>query len=181
MELYKTIEQLNSKERIIIGIDGPSGSGKSTLADTLEKRYDALVIHIDDFFLPISMKTKERLSEVGGNFHYERFIEEVINNLDNKIIPYHKFNCKDESSVLLEEENKRIIVIEGCYSHHSLLRECYDILVFMDVDRDVQLSRIKARSGEQLLQRFINEWIPLEDKYFEAENLRKLADIIIKN
>lgn len=181
MKLTKMIETQLHKERIIIGIDGPSGSGKSTLSKALEDQYDALVIHIDDYFLPKSMKTTERLHEIGGNFHYERFLKEIIPNLDQNTIPYNKFNCMDESLHKLIVDNKRIVVIEGCYSLHPLLREYYDIKVVMNIPRDIQLSRIKERSGEHLYQRFVNEWIPLEDKYFNEGKIASIADIIINN
>ena len=66
-----------SDSPFIIAIDGRAASGKSTLAQQLGELLDADVIHMDDFFLPPSLRTKERLSEPGGNVHYERFAEEV--------------------------------------------------------------------------------------------------------
>ena len=32
---------------------------------------------MDDFFLPMELRTAERLEEPGGNVHYERFSAEV--------------------------------------------------------------------------------------------------------
>lgn len=181
MELHKLIEKFDTKERLIIGIDGPSASGKSTLSEQLKNKYDALVIHIDDYFLPKIMKTSERLNEPGGNFHYERFIEEVMSNINNDVIPNNKFNCQNEQLEYFKVMNKRVVVIEGCYSMHRLLREYYDIKIFMDVSKDEQLHRIKKRSGEAMLSRFVNEWIPLEDMYFIKEQIKEKADIIINN
>lgn len=181
MNLHELIKSKQHKDRVVIAIDGPSGSGKSTLSAVLEEKYDALVIHVDDYFLPKEMKTEERLNEIGGNFHYERFIEEVINNIDKEVIPYNKFNCMNETITNNEVKSKPIIVIEGCYSLHILLRDFYDIKVFTNVDRDTQLKRIEKRSGKTMLQRFIKEWIPLENQYFKGQNVMGVADLIIEN
>ncbi len=179
MKLYKEIDKLLVKEKVIIAIDGPSGSGKSTLANELSLKYDGLIIHIDDFFLPEKMKTKARLAEIGGNFHYERFIEEIIDYLDKDDINYRKFNCKDGTFEDVNVKSTKVIIIEGCYSHHSLLKPHFDLLVYLDVDYDNQLKRIKQRSGEFMLKRFIDEWIPLENKYFRNQQIKENADIVI--
>ncbi len=53
-------------EAKVIVIDGMCGSGKSTLAAALGKQMVGEVIHMDDFFLPFDLRTKERLSAPGG-------------------------------------------------------------------------------------------------------------------
>ena len=72
---------LKEKGRISIAIDGDCCSGKTTLAEKLSKKYGCDVVHTDDFFLPFSLRTKERYAEPGGNIHYERFILEVLPHL----------------------------------------------------------------------------------------------------
>ena len=74
-------ELLNKQEQIIITIDGCAASGKSTLAKELQPVYNAEVIHMDDFFLPFDLRTKERLDEPGGNIHYERFSDALVVNV----------------------------------------------------------------------------------------------------
>ena len=78
----------------IIALDGRCGSGKTTFAAMLKRIFDCNVFHMDDFFLPQEMKTEERLSEPGGNVHYERVLQEVILPLSRgeavQLIP---FNC----------------------------------------------------------------------------------------
>lgn len=66
---------------LILGIDGMCGAGKTSLAAFLSERYSCSVVHADDFFLPPELRTAERLSEPGGNIHYERLMEEVIRPL----------------------------------------------------------------------------------------------------
>jgi shikimate kinase len=83
-ELYNTLDHLlESKDRVLIAIDGYSGSGKSSLAEMIQQRTDCNLFHMDDFFLQEYQRTPKRLLEPGGNVDYERFLEEVL-------IPYRK-------------------------------------------------------------------------------------------
>ena len=76
--LKEKISVLVGCGRTVIAIDGSCASGKSTLADEIKELFGGTVIQADSFFLPADMRTAERLSEPGGNFHRERFCDEVI-------------------------------------------------------------------------------------------------------
>ena len=77
------------KRRVIVAIDGNCGSGKTTLASIIDSVYGCNVFHMDDFFLPLDLRTTERLSQAGGNVHYERFDSEVIHGIkSNKAFEY---------------------------------------------------------------------------------------------
>ena len=66
---------------VVLTIDGRAASGKSSLALTLAKNYSGRVVHMDDYFLPQELRTAERLTEPGGNLHYERFVAEILPGL----------------------------------------------------------------------------------------------------
>ena len=137
--MEKLIEYIKNNNNKVIGIDGPSGAGKSTISSHLEKNYDVLVFHTDDYFLSAERKTKERLEEPGGNLDYERMEKEIFSNLDNDYILSNKFNC--QTNVLeqgLRVKKKTIVVIEGVYALHPRFREYYDYTVFLDCDRELQ-------------------------------------------
>lgn len=176
-ELFEYIKSNKSK---VIAIDGPSGAGKSSLSLILEEEYDCLVFHTDDYFLSKEKKTVERLNEPGGNLDYERLEQEVLLNLNNEEIQSNFFNCMTNELEIREPKKKKsIIVIEGVYSLHPNLVKYYDKKVFLDIDKTTQLIRVELRSGAKMLRRFINEWIPLEDKYFDYFNIRSNVDIYI--
>ena len=86
---------LNNKENAIaVGIDGRCASGKTKLSERLKEEFIASVIHMDDFFLPRELRTKERLSSPGGNVHYERFETEVLdmeNYQGNAVVNYTEY------------------------------------------------------------------------------------------
>lgn len=174
------MEQIkNTSNRIIIAIDGPCASGKSTLAKHLQKEVNAMVFRMDDFFLSEDKKTKERLNEIGGNVDYERFQKEVLNQLQNDYIEYRRFNCKIQDFEQPEIVSlPQVIVVEGSYSLHKELRDYYDIKILLKVNPTLQLKRLEERNPK-LLNRFINEWIPLENRYFEHEKLEEIVDYII--
>lgn len=181
-ELFDQIEIFQKEDRpVIIGIDGTAGSGKTSLARTLQKKYHAQVFHMDDFFLPLEMKTEERLSEPGGNVHYERFLTEVLEPLkQGKLINYRPYDCQLwEYSESIPISPKKINVIEGVYCFHPILKQFYDWKVFLKVDSKVQKERILKREGKEKLEIFLNRWIPLENKYFEAFEVEQFVDLII--
>lgn len=182
LKLIKEKQDLFNRP-LVIGIDGRCGSGKTTLSLKLKEILDCQIIHLDHFFLQAHQRTKERLNEVGGNFDYERFIIEVKNPLlNNKDIIYKRFSC---SSMRLEEDiyinRNKIIIIEGTYSFHPLINEIYDIKIFVDINKEEQIKRIRDRDGEFFLNKFINEWIPKEEAYFSKFNIVDNVDIIIQN
>jgi uridine kinase len=160
---------LQQKESVIVGIDGNSGAGKSTLAAKLEEIYSASVIHMDDFFLRPEQRTPERLGEPGGNIDYERFCAEVIEPLRRvKAFTYRPYDCRTGGlSAPVTVTPRPLTVIEGVYSLHPRFIEIYDFTVFLSIDQAEQHRRLAARNP-RLLDRFINEWLPMEKIYFDT-------------
>uniref|UniRef100_UPI00405628D5 uridine kinase family protein n=1 Tax=Acetatifactor sp. TaxID=1872090 RepID=UPI00405628D5 len=165
----------------VVTIDGRCASGKSTMAQMLQEITGAGVIHMDDFFLPMELRSKERLAEPGGNVHYERFMEEVLPHLASEgAFSYRRFDC---SKMQIGEERKvdssSLRVIEGAYSHHPLFRDYADLKVFSHVEEAEQLRRIKERDGEAVLAMFTERWIPMEEQYFATYHTKENSDIIV--
>ncbi len=171
-----------STERVVIAIDGRCASGKTTAAELISKLFDAEVIHMDDFFLPPELRTPERLAEIGGNIHYERFLNEVLPNLradhpfSHRVFDCSRFTYSIEPRTVRES---RVIIVEGVYSLHRGFGKYFDLSVFMDISHEEQLTRIKRRGDEALLSRFQNEWIPMEQRYFEAFEIQQRCDLTI--
>ena len=166
---------------LTLAIEGGSASGKTTLSETLEQIYDCTVFHMDDFFLRPEQRTKERLLIPGGNIDKERFLEEVLSPLKNgKSITYRPFNCSTMSlEPLITVKPKSLCVIEGAYSMHPDLRHFYDLSVFLETESSVQKKRILNRNTPSLAQRFFEQWIPLEETYFNAFDIKNCCDMAI--
>lgn len=108
----------------ILAIDGRAGAGKSSLAAQLAARLPASLIHMDDFFLPLDLRTPDRLATPGRNFHYERFREEVLPYLRQGVaFRYRKFDCRvGDYGESIELEPLPWLIVEGAYSMSWQLR-----------------------------------------------------------
>lgn len=181
-KLFSSIDSLlRTKETVNIAIDGNSGAGKSTLAELIGNVYDCNIFHMDDYFLTPVLRTPERLNEPGGNVDYVRFRSEILDKIKNgETFRYLKYNCSKETFEEVAVLPKKLNIIEGCYSMHPYLINDYDLTVFLQIDKAKQRKRIMERNGAIMLERFVNEWIPLEDKYFEELLIPEKSDLIYK-
>lgn len=163
------------KESILIVIDGMCAGGKTTLGKLLQERYGGNLFHMDDFFLQSHQRTQARLAEPGGNVDYERFREEIVEHLaDEQGLCYGVYDCrKQQITETRQVPWQRITIVEGCYSAHPYFEQVPDLQFFLEVDADEQIRRIRERNGERMLERFQKEWIPMENKYFEAFQIRE--------
>lgn len=178
--LAATENRLRKSGSVTVAIDGCCGAGKSTAAEWFKAVFDCNVFHADDFFLPPEKRTPERSNEVGGNMERERLKAEICEPLKRgEAFEYRPFDC---SAMALAQpvkiKPKKVNVIEGSYSMHPDLREYYDLSAFMTVEPEEQLRRIAARSGEKLLLRFKEEWIPKENTYFEQMRVKEACNFV---
>lgn len=174
---------ISEKPDAVIAIDGMCASGKTTLSSALAEEFGMQIIHMDDFFLPPEIRTPERLSQAGGNVHYERFVEEVIIPLKNGTDFEHRvFSCAEGGYNAVKSVFASMpIIIEGAYSTHPEIPDIYDLKIFLRISPEVQLERIENRNGAEALEAFRSKWIPFENKYFDAFSIEEKCDIIINN
>ena len=165
-------ELLAAKDTVIVAIDGKCTSGKTTLASKLAEIYDCNVFHMDDFFLRPEQRTPERFAEVGGNVDYERFREEVLLPLKSgKAFSYRPFDCSTFTlAAPVAVTPKKLNIIEGTYSHHPYFSNPYDLKILLTVDEETQRRRILERPTF-LHKRFFEEWIPMENLYFQQNSM----------
>lgn len=167
---------------VIAAMDGGSAAGKTTAAALLQRLYGCPVLHMDDFFLRPQQRTAQRLAEPGGNVDRERFLAEVLAPLRaGKAAAYRRYDCHTQTVLpAVEVAPAPLIVVEGAYSCHPDLRGCYDLTCFLRISPDAQRCRIRQRNTPELQQRFFNEWIPLEQRYFDAFRIPQTCDIILE-
>ena len=73
---------------------------------------------------------------------------------------------------------KKLNIIEGTYSHQPYFGHPYDLKIFLTVPPEVQRQRILKRPAH-LHQRFFEEWIPMEQQYFDSFDIQTKCDILI--
>ena len=182
--ILERIDQLLAeRDRVVVTIDGPCASGKTTLAEKLARIYDCNLIHMDDFFLRPEQRTAERLAEPGGNFDRERFWEEIMNPIVRyDDITYRPYLCgegKLGDPVFLPF--KQLFIFEGSYSQHPFVgKTTVNLRIFVDISPEKQKERLMARSPEKL-ERFLTEWIPIENAYFQSFHIKEHADLCVES
>ncbi|MEG1365961.1 MAG: hypothetical protein RSC96_01975 [Oscillospiraceae bacterium] len=181
LQLFIEIDRLLSKcSAPIIGIDGNAAAGKTTLSKYIAAIYPCNVIHADSFFLPPQKRTQSRLSEAGGNIDYERLQEEVLCKLPaEKPFSYRIFSCAIMDFVGEEYIQPMLpVIVEGSYALHPYFKNIYNLRVFVSIDAPSQAKRIEKRNGAEMLRRFTDTWIPMEQKYFDAYNIPESCDLV---
>jgi len=178
------IEKLGGLGKGVIAIDGRAAAGKSTMARYLAcvlDIWDLSCIEMDDFFLPSEMRTAERLARPGGNIHHERFAEEVLPHLrSGQAFKYRKYDCTCmDYGCRLKINPHPWRIVEGVYSCHPALGDYMDVRVFLDVEPDEQQGRIEKRNNPQIAANYLSKWIPMEEAYFKAYNIRERADVVL--
>ena len=179
--IRKQIDDLQcQRNQVIVAIDGSCTSGKTTLATRLAEIYDCNVFHMDDFFLRPEQRTQERYAEVGGNVDYERFREEVLLPLKSgKPFSYRPFDCSTFTlSDPVTVTPRKLNIIEGSYSHHPYFGDPYDLKILLTIPHELQQQRILQRPAF-LHERFFEEWIPMENRYFEKFRISDKCDVIL--
>ena len=171
---YNILEEFIKEQPkpLVLAIEGKCASGKSTIANMFSDKY--AIIHIDDFFLPMNKKTASRMGEVGGNINYELIYDLLIGIKNNKVISYPKFDCQKQGYSKVNIPYNEVIILEGVYSFHPYFNKLIDKLVYLEIDDKTQTSRINKRPNAN---RFFNEWIPLENKYYKESDILNKIDL----
>ena len=168
---------LQSRGQVIVALDGCAASGKTTASEYLKEYFGGNVIHMDDFFLPFSLRTEERMALPAGNIHYERLMKEICEPLSKgKEFIYTAYDCSTggykESRQMLP---KAVTVFEGAYCMYPD-RIPYNVSAFFKCREEMQYQRVLARNGPEKLEAFKNRFIPMEHKYFQTFQIPEKAD-----
>ena len=173
-------ERLAAGKPFCVFIEGRCGAGKSTLAGYLKEKFGCPVVRMDDYFLPETAKTAARLALPGGNADHERFAREVLPHVGKgAAFGYYRFDnfaqkmC--ETPIVIPAA--KLVVVEGSYCLYPPGDAAADIRVFLTVGMEERLRRIQARSP-RVYERYVREWIPMEEAYFEAFGVMEKCDFV---
>ena len=173
--------RLEKQERVIVALDGMSCSGKTTFARALADRFAGSVIHMDDFFLPRDRFTEELEALPGGNMDQARFRTEVLEPLSRGgAFAYRAFSCAEQA--LLPDPVPvagRLVIVEGAYALLPDWGRYYDLALFLQVSMEEQQGRLLLRNGARGMVPFLKRWIPREEAYFAACDVRDRCDAVV--
>jgi uridine kinase len=150
---------------VLVGIGGHGGAGKSTLAGALP---GAQVVPTDAFW-------------DGSWFDLERLRREVVQPLlhgDPARYAAYDWAARAPGGVR-EVEPAGVVVIEGVCALHRLLRDAYDVRVWVEAPRELCLARGLARDGEEARSLWEEQWRPAEERYVERDDPVSSAHVIV--
>lgn len=189
-DLIKKIEVTPRQAKTkLMAIDGRGGSGKTTLTCELSKQLkDVTIVAMDDFYLPSNLRDNSNPQYF--NFNIKRLLREVIQPLstDKKAI-YQRYDwAKDTMAETHEIKPGGLVIVEGCYSLHTLLRDFYDFKIWVEVDKDLALTRGVSRDlmhekeadHKIKLRQWKEDFQPKEDRYIETMEPKECADTVVE-
>lgn len=163
----------------VLAIDGRCGSGKTTLAALVAQLCDCNVFHADDFYLPVSRRAANWREVPAGNMDLDRLRDEVLLPArEGRAVRTSAYDCMSGRSHPIECPARQLTVIEGSYCEAPVLAGLFDLRVFLTCSREAQLHRLSVREGTGI-KGFIDTWIPLEERYHTACDVRARADVVI--
>ena len=165
----------------LVAVDGRCAAGKTTLAGELQAALGCNVVHMDDFYLPFSRRTEERMARPGGNMDFDRLLSEVLLPLrsgENAL--YCPYDCHEDRFLTARElDGSSLTMVEGSYSCHPALRELYDLRVFLDISPETQERRLTARDPSAV-GAFRTIWVPREEYYFDSCQVRGCCGLVLR-
>lgn len=151
---------------LLVGIGGRGGSGKSTLAGSIP---GAQVVGTDEFW-------------DGTEFELSRLRSEVLDPvLRGESAGYRAYSwqLRRELEELRVVRPQGVVVVEGVCALHAMLRDVYDLRIWIDAPRQLRLARVIARDGEETRSSWETRWLPREDRYVEADDPISAAQLIV--
>ena len=109
----------------------------------------------------------------------EESYEEALKKADD--FEYRPYDCSMQAlGGAVQVSRKKLNIVEGSYCLHPELEHAYDLKVLLTVNPDVRRDRILQRP-EFLHKRFFEEWIPMEQMYFNSSRITERCDMILTN
>ena len=155
-----------------VGVDGFGATGKTTLAASLARVLPrSVVVHVDDFAKP-SVTTWER----------DRFVAQVLAPLAaGRTGRYQRWDWPSDTGAEWHDVPPGVpVVVEGVSSTDVRLGVPWDVRIWVEADREVRLARALERDGEAMLERWLTDWMPSEERYRAAQRPHERADFWVR-
>ncbi len=179
---------------LIVGIAGGTGSGKTTVVKEIAAHFpnnEIVVLSQDAYYRDNSHIPLEERQKI--NFDHPNSVEfplliEHLNMLKSGQMiemPIYSYITCQRSKETIPVYPAKVVIVEGILIlTDALLRELFDIKVFVDADADDRLGRVivrdiaeRGRSVMQVLERYHDTVKPSHLQFIEPS--KRYADIII--
>jgi len=178
---------------IIIGIAGGTGSGKTTLTRHLKEHFgpDVTVIGHDSYYKRQEGKTYEERA-LQNYDHPDAFDTDLLIRHLRELkagrpiqCPVYSYVDHNRTDQTVEVLPTKVLIVEGILIFQDpVLREMFDIKIFVETDADERILRRCLRDVEErgrTLRSVVTQYLttvkPMHEQYVEPS--RKYADIIV--
>ena len=179
-----------SRKPFVIGIAGDSGSGKDTLNDAIIGLFGADAVSSlagDDYhFWDRNKPTWQAMTHLNPMANdLERYANDLVSLIDGNDVFTKRY---DHDTGLMSHPRKiqsnDFIIASGLHALYlPILRDCYDLSIYLDIDEDLRRyfkikrdTKYRDRSKEEVIQSF-------EDRYLDSEKFikkqKKDADLVL--
>jgi uridine kinase len=134
-----------SRNPFVIGVAGDSGAGKDTYSDSIQGlfgKHSVATLSGDDYHLwdrhkPM-WKVMTHLNPMANDL--ETFAKDLVNLTDGKTIYSKHYNHQTgRMSRPFQVKSNDIIIASGLHAlYMPILRECYNLSVYLDIDEDLR-------------------------------------------
>lgn len=179
---------------LVIGIAGGSGSGKTTVANVILQRvggdriaylpHDAYYRDLGD--LPYAQRVQVNFDHP-NSLETELLIQHVtqLRNWQPIDLPIYDFTTHTRTNRTVTVEPQRVIIVEGILIFgEALLRELFDVKIFVDTDADIRFIRRlqrditeRGRTTENVVRQYLSTVRPMHLEFVEPS--KRYADVII--
>jgi uridine kinase len=149
----------------LVGIGGHGGAGKSTLAAHIE---GAQVVSTDEFWDGRAFELPRLRAEV---------FEPLVGGREARYASWDWGARRPGPDRTVTPSG--IVVIEGVCALHRMFREDYDVRVWVEAPYEIRLERGVARDGEAARATWVEQWMPMEDRYVERDDPIACADVVV--
>ena len=169
------------EQPVLIALDGRCGSGKTTLAGQMAEQFPAsIVFHTDDYYLPPTQRIPDWEKTPCANMDLTRLRDEALRPAyAGQPVAYRAYSCREGAYLPPAQlPAQPLVILEGSYSHHPLLRPYETLRVFVTCTKAEQTRRLQAREGARYAD-FAARWVPLEEGYFAQHGVAESADFVV--
>lgn len=178
---------------IIIGIAGGTGSGKTTLTRHLREHFghEVTIVSHDNYYKRQEGKTYEERAlqnyDHPSAFDTDLLIRHLRELKEGRSIqcPVYSYVEHNRTDQTVEIFPTKVLIVEGILIFQDpVLREMFDIKIFVETDADERILRRALRDVEErgrTLRSVVTQYLttvkPMHEQYVEPS--RKYADIIV--